>query len=159
LPSGQGSFSIQSSTTGFNSNQQSSTGQIQGEVDGLALTATGTGTATGQEGCFFGTIGSSASGTLGGVPFTIKLTACNLSQGNSQVSGTYTGDWGGRPVNITVTENLASDQARNGNSDLGTDLPTLSGTIGSQTVNARVTMPQTFATQGPNGITGSITVS
>lgn len=161
LPSGQGSFSIQSSTTAFNSSQQSTTGQIQGEVDGLALTATSTGTLTGQgdQTCFFGTLGSSASGTLGGVPFTVKLTACNVSQDNSQVNGTYTGDWGGRPVDITVTENLASDQARNGNSDMGTDLPTLSGTIGSQTVRASVTMPQTFATQGPNGITGSITVS
>jgi hypothetical protein len=160
LPSGQGSFSIQSATTAFNSDQQSSTGHIQGEVDGLALTATGNGTASGQdEGCFFGTLGSSVSGTLGGVPFTIKLTACDLSQDHSQVTGTYAGTWGSRPVNITATENLASDQARNGNSDMGTDLPTLSGTVGSQTVNASVTMPQTFATEGPNGITGSITVS
>lgn len=159
LPSGHGSFSIQSSTTGFNSSQQSSTGQIQGEVDGLALTATGTGTSTGQQGCFFGTLGSSASGTLGGVPFTIKLTACDLSSDDSKVSGTYTGQWGGRPVDITVTENLASDQARNGNGDMGTDLPTLSGTVGSQKVTSNVTMPQTFATAGANQLTGSITVS
>ena len=160
LPPGQGSFSIHSSTTAFNSSHQSSAGSIQGVVDGLPLTATSTGTATGQDvQCFFGTLGSSASGTLGGTPFTVKLTACDLSQDHSQTSGTDTGEWGGHPVNLTVTENLASDQARNGNSDMGTNLPTVTGTIGSQQVTASVTMPQTFATAGPNQITGSITVS
>lgn len=159
LPPGQGGFSIQSSTTAFNSGHQSTTGQIQGELDGLALTATSAGDPTEEEGCFFGTRGSSASGTLGGVPFTVQLTSCDVSQDNSHVSGTYTGEWGGRPVSITVTEDLASDQARNGSSDMGTDLPTFSGTVGSQKVTGGVTMPQAFATGDPNQITGSITVS
>jgi hypothetical protein len=129
LPPGQGQFTIQSATTAFNSSQQSTTGRIEGEVDGLALTAPSMGNPAAGQGCFFGTLGSSASGTFGGVPFTVQPTSCDVSSDNSHVYGTYTGNWGGRPVNITVTEDLASDEARNGSSDLGTDLPTFSGTI------------------------------
>src|ERR1022692_3127306 len=43
LPPGQGSFAIHSSTTQFNSAQQGITGSMEGEVDGLALTAVGHG--------------------------------------------------------------------------------------------------------------------
>ena len=128
-------------------------------MDGLALTATSTGNPAEGEGCFFGTLGSSASGTLGGVPFTVQLTSCDVSQDNSHVNGTYTGNWGERQVKITVTEDLASDEARNGTSDMVADLPTFSGTIGSQNVTGGVTMPQTMATAGTNQLTGSITVS
>lgn len=162
LPPGQSGFTIHSSTTAFNSSQQSVAGSIEGEVDGLALTATSSGdpSAGGGDSCFFGTNGSSASGTLGGVPFTIQLASCNVSADNSTDTGIYTGDWGGRPVNITVTENLASDQARNGNDGgMGTNLPTFTGTIGSQTVSGSVTMPETFATGGTNQLTGTISVS
>jgi hypothetical protein len=146
LPPGQGQFTIQSATTAFNSSQQSTTGKTEGEVDGLALTAASMGNPAAGQGCFFGTLGSSASGTLGGVPFTAQLASCDVSSDNSHVYGTHTGNWGGRPVN-------------NGSSDLGTDLPTFSGTIGSQKVTGSVTMPQTMATAGTSQLTGSIIVS
>jgi hypothetical protein len=75
LPPGQGSFSIQSSTTAFNPSHQSTAGSIQGVVDGLPLTAAGIGTSTGPEvQCFFGTLDSSASGTLGGIQITGSIT-------------------------------------------------------------------------------------
>ena len=106
-------------------------------------------------------VGTSASGTLGGVPFTVHLTSCQASSDDSSVTGTYTGEWGSRSINVAVTENSASDEARNGNDGgMDTDLPTFAGTIGSQNVTGSVTMPaETFATQGPNQVTGSITVS
>lgn len=169
LPRGQGSFAIHSSTTQFNSAQQGITGSMQGQVDDLALTAVGHGSGgvaggfAGQGGYCgtFGMVGTTtASGTLGGVPFTIQLASCQASQNGSTLSITYTGDWGGRSINVVVTENLASDEARNGNDGgMGTDLPTFAGTIGSQTVSGSVTMPETFATAGTNQLTGSITVS
>lgn len=168
LPPGQGGFAIHSSTTQFNSAQQGIAGSMEGVVDGLTLTAVGTGSGgvaggfSGQGGfCApFGMVGTSASGRLGGVPFTVHLTSCQASSDGSTVTGTYTGEWGSRSINVTVTENLASDQARNGNDGgMGTDLPTFAGTIGSQNITGSVTMPETFATQGPNQVTGSITVS
>lgn len=65
------------------------------------------------------------------------------------------------PSRVTAcSRNLASDQARNGpDGGMGTYLPTFAGTIGSQNVSGSVTMPETFATQGTNQLTGSITVS
>jgi hypothetical protein len=137
-------------------------------VDGLALTAVGHGSGgvaggfAGQGGYCgsFGMVGTSASGTLGGVSFTVQLASCQASQNGSTLTNTYTGNWGGRSINVVVTENLASDEARNGNDGgMGTDLPTFAGTIGSQNVSGGVTMPETFATQGTNQLTGSITVS
>ena len=108
----------------------------------------------------FGTPGTSASGTLSGVSFTIKLASCQASQDGSTVTATYTGDWGSRSVNVAVSDNVASDEARNGNNGIGgTFLPTFTGTIGSQNVSGSVTMPDPFATSGPNQVTGSITVS
>lgn len=169
LPPGQSSFAIHSSTTAFNSGQQGITGSMSGEIDGLALTAVGHGTGGvaggfAGEGGYCGTFGmagtTTATGTLGGVAFTVELASCQASQNGDILTNTYTGNWGGRAINVVVTENLASDEARNGNDGgMGTDLPTFSGTIGSQQVSGSVTMPETFATASPNQLTGSITVT
>ena len=86
LPAGQGTFQIRGSVTEFDPSRQSIA--LQGTVDGLALTATGTGNglpaggSVGQGGLLrdFGVVGSSASGTLGGVPFTVTLTECSDGQ-------------------------------------------------------------------------------
>ena len=164
LPPGQGEISIQINTTEFDSSKQSAA--IKGAIDGLTLTATGNGTGidpakyTDQGGWCgpLGTTGSSASGTLGGVPFTVTLTSCD-SSGNPQFYGTYTGDWGGRRVDLTVGAfgGLGSPNSGEFGGDGSTPV-TLKGTIGSQDVTATGEAPRDFAPQQMNRI-GSITVS
>lgn len=150
LTPGQGTISIQSKTTEFDASKQSAA--IHGVVDGLALTATGNGTDTpeapnGRGWCGrLGTLGSSVSGMLGGVPFTVTLTSCDISH-DPEALGTYTGDWGGRRVNLTITAFFG----------IGSDVITVHGTVGSQHVTAKPEVPD--ATQGTNQITGTITVS
>jgi hypothetical protein len=155
LPLGQGTFQIRGSVTEFDPSRQSIA--LQGTVDGLALTATGTGNGlagggeAGQGGyCgLLGLVGSSASGTLGGVPFTVTLTACTADS-NGALTATYTGTWGSRPVNLTLTMN------ENGNSS-----PTLNGTVGAQHVSG--TVPGITPASGAPGqtgqVSGTITVS
>src|ERR1700677_1861817 len=112
LPLAQGTFQIRGSVTEFDDSKQSMT--IQGTVDGLALTATGTGNGlsaggdVGQGGLcgLFGLTGTSASGTLGGVPFTVTLTGCSTDS-NDMVTATYTGDWSGRAVHVALTTGLS----------------------------------------------------
>lgn len=135
---------------------------IQGTVDGLALTATGTGNGlvsigeVGQGGyCgLFGVAGTSASGTLGGVPFTVTLTDCSTDS-NDIVTATYTGQWSGRDVNVALTTNV---------SDTSTESPgnrQLSGTVGTQQVSG--TVPNIVLASGAPGktsqISGTITIS
>jgi hypothetical protein len=159
LPPGQGTFQISRTVTQFDPTTQSAS--IQGTVDGLSLTATGAGSgvlAGGESGqgndCWpMGVVGSSATGTLGGVPFTVKLTGCTADSNNA-LTVTYTGNWGSRAVNVTLTDNLKSDENGGSNTTIG-------GTIGTQnvggTVNASLT--QGFATDSPAQFTGTITVS
>ena len=159
LPLGQGTFQIRGSVTEFDDSTQSIA--LQGTVDGLPLTATGTGNGlpaggfAGQDGYCgpFGVVGSSASGALGGVPFTVKLSNCT-SDSSYNLTATYTGNWGSRPVNVTLTENLQSEE--NGPSTP----PTLSGTVGSQQVSG---VPNIVPASGAPGqtsqISGTITVS
>lgn len=159
LPPGQGTFQIQRTVTEFDPSTQSAA--IKGTVDGLPLTATGAGSgvlAGGESGqgndCWpLGVVGSSATGTLGGVPFTVTLTGCS-EDSNYALTGTYTGNWGSRAVNVTLTDNLRSDE--NGGSD-----STLGGTIGTQNVSGTVnaSLTQGFATDSAAQITGTITVS
>jgi hypothetical protein len=159
LPLGQGTFQIRGSVTEFDDNKQSIA--LQGTVDGLALTATGTGNGlagggfAGQGGYCgpFGLVGSSASGTLGGVPFTVTLSNCT-SDSSYNLTATYTGNWGSRPVNVTLTENLQSEE--NGPSTP----PTLSGTVGSQQVSGAPNIVTASGAPGQTAqISGTITVS
>jgi hypothetical protein len=156
LPLGQGTFQIRGSVTEFDPGRQSIA--LQGVVDGLALTATGTGNGlpaggfVGQGGyCgLFGVVGTSASGTLGGVPFTVTETEC-ADEGSDDVTATYTGDWGSRAIIVTLTMNLVSSDSP----------PTLSGTVGTQQVSG--TVPNIVLASGAPGntaqISGTITVS
>jgi hypothetical protein len=156
LPLGQGTFQIRGSVTEFDSGRQSIA--LQGTVDGLALTATGTGNGlpaggfVGQGGyCgLFGVVGTTASGTLGGTPFTVTETAC-ADDGSNNVTATYTGDWGSRAIAVTLTTNLVSSGSP----------PTLRGTVGTQQVSG--TVPNmVLASGGPGNtaqISGTITVS
>jgi hypothetical protein len=159
LPLGQGTFQIRGSVTEFDDSRQSIA--LQGTVDGLALTATGTGNGlagggfAGQGGYCgpFGLVGSSASGTLGGVPFTVTLSNCT-SDSSYNLTATYTGNWGSRPVNVTLTENLQSEE--NGPSTP----PTLSGTVGSQQVSgAPNIVPPSGAPGQTAQVSGTITIS
>jgi hypothetical protein len=159
LPLGQGTFQIRGTVTEFDPSKQSIA--LQGTVDGLALTATATGNGlagggfAGQDGYCgpFGLVGSTASGTLGGVPFTVTLSNCT-SDSSYNLTATYTGDWGSRPVNVTLTENLQSEE--NGPSTP----PALSGTIGSQQVSGA---PDIVTASGAPGqtaqVSGALTVS
>jgi len=160
LPPGQGSFQFHGSVTEFDGSTQSTT--IQGTVDGLALTATGTGNGlsgggfTGQNGdCgLFGLTGTSASGTLGGVPFNVTLTGCSTDS-NDMVTATYTGDWSGRAVNVALTTSVS-------NTSTEIDGTTqLTGTVGAQQVSG--TVPNIVLASGAPGntsqISGTITVS
>ncbi len=156
LPPGQGTFQIQGTVTEFDPGRQSIT--LQGTVDGLALSATGTGSGTpaggfvGQDGFCepFGQAGSSASGTLGGVPFTVTLAGCS-EDSSYDLTATYTGDWGSRAVNVTLTTNINSSSST----------PTLGGTVGTQQVSGSV--PDiVLASDAPgqtSQISGTITVS
>lgn len=150
LSPGQATFSIRDTPATHKSGYRSTAGKIQGKVDGLALVATGKG--GGDINCgALGTSGSSASGTLGGASFTVKLK-CDSSD-SSQDTGTYTGEWGGHPVNITVTY---------GNAQSPTPTTTLTGTVGSQKVTATVARPHVFVFlygNHPLTVTGSMTVS
>src|ERR1039458_5845527 len=94
LPTGQGTFQIRGSVTEFDLSSSSSSSKqsiaLQGTVDGLALTATGTGNGLAEgtvgQGNYcgdFGVVGRSASGTLGGVPFTVTLTDRKSTRLNS----------------------------------------------------------------------------
>jgi hypothetical protein len=155
LPLGQGTFQIRGTVTEFDPSRQSIA--LQGTVDGLALTATGTGSGlagggfAGQDGYCgsLGLVGSSASGTLGGVLFTVTLTGCTADS-NGTLSVTYTGTWGSRPVKLTLTTD------ENGGSP-----PTLGGTVGAQQVSG--TVPDIVPASGAPGqtsqISGTITVS
>jgi hypothetical protein len=155
LPLGQGTFQIRGSVTEFDPSRQSTA--IQGMVDGLALTATATGngllaggfSGQGNDCGLFGLVGSSASGTLGGVPFTVTLTGCS-EDSNYDLTATYTGHWGSRAVNVTLTTNVSSNSQ-----------PTLSGTVGTQQVSGAV--PNIVLASGGPGqtsqISGTITVS
>lgn len=159
FPLGQGTFQIQGSVTEFNDSKQSTT--IQGTVDGLALTATGTGNGrtaggyVGQDGwCgLFGLTGSSASGTLGGVPFTVTLANCSTDSSN-MVTATYTGQWSGRAINVALTANVDNLSGQSGTTQL-------SGTVGNQPVSG--SMPSIMLASGAPGktsqISGTITVS
>jgi hypothetical protein len=159
LPLAQGTFQIRGSVTEFDDSKQSTT--IQGTVDGLALTATGTGNglvAIGQVGqagyCgLFGVTGTSASGTLGGVPFTVTLTDCSTDS-NNMVTATYTGDWSGRAVNVALTTPVSNLSGDAGNTEL-------SGTVGTRQVSG--TVPNIVLASGAPGktsqISGTITVS
>jgi hypothetical protein len=162
LPAGQGTFQIRGSVTQFNDSGQSIA--LQGTVDGLALTATGTGNglaegSVGQEGYCgeFGAAGSSASGTLGGVPFTVTLAGCSVDSDN-MLTATYTGHWGGRAVNVTLTANADSDYT-----SPGTFQPALSGTVGTQQVSGTCCVPDFVRASGAPGqttqLSGTITVS
>jgi hypothetical protein len=167
LPAGQGTFQIRGSVTEFESNSSGPGGQsiaLQGTVDGLALTATGTGNglaegSVGQGGYCgeFGVVGSSASGTLGGVPFTVTLTGCSVDS-NNVLTATYTGHWGGRAVNVTLTANANSDYT-----SPGMFQPTLSGTVGTQQVSGTCCVPDFVRASGAPGqttqLSGTITVS
>ena len=159
LPLGQGTFQIRGSVTEFDPSRQSIA--LQGTVDGLALTATATGNGTpaggfaGQGGYCgpFGLVGSSASGTLGGVPFTVTLSNCT-SDSSYNLTATYTGNWGSRPVNVTLTENLQSEE--NGPSTP----PTLSGTVGSQQVSGAPNIVTASGAPGQTAqVSGTVTVS
>jgi hypothetical protein len=157
LKPGQGTFQIRGSVTEFGPNGQSIA--LQGTVDGLALTATGTGNGLSGGGFAgqgnycgsLGLVGSSASGTLGGVPFSVTLNGCSAGS-NGVLTGRYTGTWGSRAVNVALT----TDEGSNGFS--GT---TLSGTVGTQQLNGSV--PAISPASGAPGqtaqISGTITVS
>jgi hypothetical protein len=163
LPAGQGTFQIRGSVTEFDPSRQSIA--LQGTVDGLALTATGTGNGLPAGGSVgqgnycgdFGVVGSSASGTLGGVPFTVTLTECSVDS-NNVLTVTYTGHWGGRAVNVTLTANANSDYT-----SPGMFQPTLSGTVGTQQVSGTCCVPNFVRASGAPGqttqISGTITVS
>jgi hypothetical protein len=155
LPLGQGTFQVQGTVTEFDASRQAIA--LQGTVDGLALTATGTGNGlsgggfAGQGGYCgpIGVVGSSASGTLGGVPFTVKLTGCTGGSSGT-LTVIYTGTWGSRTVSLTLTTD------ENGGSP-----PTLSGTVGTQQVSG--TVPVVASASGAPGqtsqVNGTITVS
>ena len=157
LPLGQGTFQIRGTVTEFDPVNQSI--ELQGTVDGLALTATakGNGLAAGGfngQGGYCGTlglVGSSASGALGGVPFTITLTGCSGDNSSAMNTATYTGTWGSRAVDLTLTTNDDSQDFAS---------TTLSGTIGSQQVSG---VPAIVPASGAPGLTatvsGTITVS
>lgn len=157
LPLGQGTFQIRGTVTEFDPSNQSI--ELQGTVDGLALTATATGNGlaaggfTGQGGYCgtLGLVGSSASGTLGGVPFTITLTGCSGDNSNGMNTATYTGTWGSRAVNLMLTTNDDSEDFSS---------TTLSGTIGTQQVSG---VPGIVPASGAPGqtaqVSGTITVS
>src|ERR1035438_5695714 len=159
LPLAQGTFQIRGSVTEFDDSKQSMT--IQGTVDGLALTATGTGNGlsaggdVGQGGLcgLFGLTGTSASGTLGGVPFTVTLTGCSTDS-NDMVTATYTADWSGRAVNVALPTDVSNLSGDAGNTEL-------SGTVGTQQVSG--TVPNIVLASGAPGktsqISGTITVS
>ena len=162
LPTGQGTFQIRGTVTEFGDSKQSIA--LQGTVDGLALTATGIGNglaegAVGQGNYCgdFGVVGSSASGTLGGVPFTVTLTGCSVDS-NNVLTVTYTGHWGSRAVNVTLTANANSDYT-----SPGMFQPTLSGTVGTQQVSGTCCVPNFVRASGAPGqttqISGTITVS
>jgi len=154
LPLGQGTFQIHGAVTEFDSSRQAIA--LQGTVDGLALTATGTGNGlaaggfAGQGGyCgLLGLVGSSVTGSLGGVPFNVTLTDCSAD--NNILTATYTGTWGSRPVNLTLTTDETSDSP-----------PTIGGTIGTQQVSGSV--PNLVTASGAPGqtsqVSGTITVS
>ena len=158
FPLGQGTFQIQGSITEFSDSKQSMT--FQGTVDGLALTASGTGNGlvgigeVGQNGyCgLFGVTGTSASGTLGGVPFTVTLSNCTTE--SNMVTATYTGDWSGRAINVALTGNVDDLSGQSGTTQL-------SGTVGNQPVSGAV--PSIVLASGAPGktsqISGTVTVS
>jgi hypothetical protein len=158
FPLGQGTFQIQGSITEFNDSKQSMT--FQGTVDGLALTATGTGNGlssggeVGQGGLcgLFGLTGTSASGTLGGVPFTVTLSDCSTS-GNT-VTATYTGNWSGRAINVALSGNVDDLSGTSGTTQLN-------GTVGNQPVSG--TVPSIVLASGAPGktsqVSGTITIS
>lgn len=161
LPLGPGSFEFHGSVTEFDDSAQSTT--IQGTVAGLALTATGTGDGlsgggfTGQNGdCgLFGLTGTSATGTLGGVPFNVTLTGCSTDSDDETVTATYTGQWSGRAVNVALTTGVA-------NTSTEIDGTTqLTGTVGAQQVSG--TVPNIVLASGAPGntyqISGTISVS
>lgn len=168
LPAGQGTFQIRGSVTEFDSSGPGGSGKqsiaLQGTVDGLALAATGTGNGL-QEGSVgqggycgeFGVAGSSASGTLGGVPFTVTLTRCSVDS-NNVVTATYTGHWGARALNVTLAANANSDYT-----SPGAFQPTLSGTVGTRQVSGTCCAPDFVPASGAPGqttqISGTITVS
>jgi hypothetical protein len=153
LPLGQGTFQIRGTVTQFDASRQAIA--LQGTVDGLALTATATGNGVvgigfaGQHGYCgtLGVVGSSANGTLGGVPFTITLASCT-AESNGALTVTYTGTWGSRQVNLTLSTNESLDS------------PTVAGTLGGQQVSA---VPDIVLASGAPGqtsqISGTITVS
>lgn len=162
LPAGQGTFQIRGSVTKFDPSSQSIA--LQGTVDGLALTATGTGNGLAEgsvgQGNYcgdFGVVGSSASGTLGGVPFTITLTGCSVD-GNNVLTVTYTGHWGSRAINVTLAANANSDYT-----SPGMFQPALSGTVGTRQVSGTCCEPNFVRASGAPGqttqISGTITVS
>ena len=168
LPTGQGTFQIRGSVTEFDSSSSSGSGgqsiALQGTVDGLALTATGTGNGLAEgsvgQGNYcgeFGVVGSSASGTLGGVPFTVTLARCSVD-GNNVLTTTYTGHWGSRAVNVTLTANANSDYT-----SPGAFQPALSGTVGTQQVSGTCCTPDFVRASGAPGqttqLSGTITVS
>lgn len=156
LPPGQGTFQIRGTVTEFDPGRQSIT--LLGTVDGLALSATGTGSGlpaggfVGQHGFCppFGQAGSSASGTLGGVPFTVTLRGCS-EDSSYNLTATYTGDWGSRAVDVTLTTNINSSSSQ----------PTLGGAVGTQHVSG--TVPNIVLASGAPGntaqISGTLTVS
>jgi hypothetical protein len=159
FPLGQGTFQIQGSITEFSDSKQSMT--FQGTVDGLALTATGTGNGlvgigeVGQNGyCgLFGVTGTSASGTMGSVPFTVTLSNCSTDS-NHMVTATYTGDWSGRAINVALSGNVDDLSGESGTTQL-------SGTVGNQPVSGSV--PSIVLASGAPGktsqISGTLTVS
>ena len=167
LPTGQGSFQIRGSVTEFDSSDSTSSKQsiaLQGTVDGLALAATGTGKglaegSVGQGGYCgeFGVVGSSASGTLGGVPFTVTLTGCSVDS-NNVLTATYTGNWGDRAINVTLAANANADYT-----SPGTFQPMLSGTVGTQQLSGTCCVPDFMPASGAPGqttqLSGTITVS
>ena len=168
LPTGQGTFQIRGSVTEFDSSSSSGSGgqsiALQGTVDGLALTATGTGNGLAEgsvgQGNYcgeFGVVGSSASGTLGGVPFTVTLAGGSVD-GNNVLTTTYTGHWGSRAVNVTLTANANSDYT-----SPGAFQPALSGTVGTQQVSGTCCTPDFVRASGAPGqttqLSGTITVS
>ncbi len=152
LPSGQGRISIQTTST-IEPTDMALTNQVSGIVDGLPLTGTATLSPDWNDYCF-GSNGSTATGTLGGIPFTVTMT-CGPP---GSYKATYTGEWGGRAIN------MASTSAINWNT-LSTST-TLTGTIGSQHVTATVVSAAGNASSSAsppggviNQVTGTITVS
>jgi hypothetical protein len=99
-------------------------------------------------------VGTSASGTLGGVPFTVSLTDCS-TDGSDTVTATYTGDWSGRAINVALTTGVSNTSTEiSGNTQV-------SGTVGTRQVSGSV--PNIVLASGAPGqtsqISGTISVS